>query len=98
MTCPSSDVPAGNATGRKASDPSSPTICFLGLAAIDNLDVSKYTKIPLTSVDYSKEKLGQVAIDLVLNQIDGKRSQGTVTEIPVKLIVRESTARAGVGA
>lgn len=65
----------------------------LSVVGYDNLDISKYTKVPLTSVNYSKEMLGQAAIDLVLNQIEGKKPEREIVEIPVELVVRKSTAR-----
>ena len=65
----------------------------ISILSYDDLDISRYTKVPLTSIGYSKEELGRLAIDLALRQIEGADIGHSVMEVPVELIVRDSTGR-----
>ena len=65
----------------------------ISILSYDDLDISRYTKVPLTSIGYSKEELGRLAIDLVLRQIEGADIGHSVMEVPVELIVRDFTGR-----
>jgi LacI family transcriptional regulator len=66
----------------------------LSVISYDNIEFARFAKVPLTSVNYSKEVLGRGAVELVLGQIDNaEKSSPKVIELPVDLVVRESTAR-----
>jgi DNA-binding LacI/PurR family transcriptional regulator len=66
----------------------------LSVISYDNIEFARFAKVPLTSVNHSKEALGRGAVELVLGQIDNaEKSSPKVIELPVDLVVRESTAR-----
>jgi LacI family transcriptional regulator len=66
----------------------------LSVVSYDNIEFARFAKVPLTSINYSKEALGRGAIELVLEQIgNAEKSPPKVIELPVELVVRESTAR-----
>ena len=66
----------------------------LSVVSYDNIEFAKYAKEPLTTISYSKEALGRGAIELVLEQLgNAEKSRPKVIELPVELIIRESTTR-----
>jgi DNA-binding LacI/PurR family transcriptional regulator len=42
----------------------------LSVISYDNIEFARFAKVPLTSINYSKEALGRGAVELVLEQID----------------------------
>lgn len=66
----------------------------LSVVSYDNIEFARYAKVPLTTISYSKEALGRGAIELVLEQLgNAEKSRPKVIELPVELIIRESTTR-----
>jgi DNA-binding LacI/PurR family transcriptional regulator len=41
----------------------------LSIVSYDNIEFARFAKVPLTTINYSKEALGRGAIELVLEQI-----------------------------
>ncbi|WP_171051636.1 LacI family DNA-binding transcriptional regulator [Alteribacter natronophilus] len=62
----------------------------ISIVGYDNLFFSDYTHPSLTTVAQDVEEKGQIAVDLLFDQIEGRPSSKTVLD--VKLIERESTA------
>jgi DNA-binding LacI/PurR family transcriptional regulator len=66
----------------------------LSVVSYDNIEFARFAKVPLTTINYSKEALGQGAIELVLEQLrKAEKGRPKVIKLPVELVVRESTAR-----
>lgn len=66
----------------------------LSIVGYDDLEASRYTRVPLTSIAYSKSEIGRLAIELVLRGGEGATAREELT-LPVRLAVRASSARAG---
>ncbi|RYB02305.1 LacI family transcriptional regulator [Lichenibacterium ramalinae] len=66
----------------------------LSIVGYDDLEASRYTRVPLTSIGYSKSDIGRLAIDLLLRRGEGATTREELT-LPVALVVRASSARAG---
>jgi len=61
----------------------------------DNLFFSDYTYPRLTTVTYKKKDIAQNAVKLLIERIDGKKGKTTEISLPLRLIIRESTGKAG---
>jgi LacI family transcriptional regulator len=77
---------AANEAGLKVPD----DIAFVGAGSIHYGDM---LRVPLTTVSWSKAEMGQAAATLLLELIDGKKKNRTIT-IPPELIIRQSTLNA----
>lgn len=66
----------------------------LSIVGYDDLEASRYTRVPLTSIGYSKSDIGRLAIYLLLRRGEGATTREELT-LPVALVVRASSARAG---
>lgn len=63
----------------------------LAVTGIDNLPASE--QIGLTSVDQHFEKIGAKAVEVLLDEIEGRRREPVHVEINSELILRRSTSR-----
>jgi LacI family transcriptional regulator len=68
----------------------------ISLAGFDNIAFANYTSPPLTTVDLQSERLGGIAVEQLLAQIEGK-SPAVFSMIEPQLILRSSTANRNVG-
>jgi LacI family transcriptional regulator len=75
---------ATNEAGLKVPD----DVAFVGAGSIHYGDM---LRVPLTTVSWSKAEMGQAAARLLLELIDGKKKNRTIT-VPPELLVRQSTA------
>ncbi len=67
----------------------------VSLVSYDDDPVGEYLEAPLTVVAMPLYELGSAAVDVVIDQIEGKEPHDVVIETPPRLVVRASTAPAG---
>ncbi len=65
----------------------------MSLVGFDNITMSSYTAPPLTTVSVAKEYMGKMAVDRILELVENKELTPKRLEVPVELIVRQSTAK-----
>lgn len=65
----------------------------MSVVGFDDIDVSAYVNPPLTTVRVFKEEIGKAAVKLVMERLSGQRQLPVKVILPVKFIVRESTAK-----
>ena len=63
------------------------------VVGFDNIIMSNYTDPPLTTVSPAKEFMGKLAVSRVLEMIENKDTPARRQEVPVELIIRNSTAK-----
>ncbi|MBE3577200.1 MAG: LacI family DNA-binding transcriptional regulator [Limnochordales bacterium] len=67
----------------------------LSVIGFDNTRVAELTAPPLASVEIPKVEMGQMAVELIRQRLDGKVTGGPVRHIlPTRVILRESVAGA----
>jgi DNA-binding LacI/PurR family transcriptional regulator len=67
----------------------------ISVAGFDDLFIASYTDPPLTTVRQPMRRMGQLAMENLIELMSGKESAVRI-KIKAELIVRESTARAGM--
>ena len=65
----------------------------LSIVGFDDIELSAYTSPPLTTVAQPKERIGAMAVDMLLEQMGGKRRDARKVVLQPELRVRASTAR-----
>jgi DNA-binding LacI/PurR family transcriptional regulator len=65
----------------------------IAIAGFDNDQIAQYVDPPLTTVDIRRHEMGQAAVDLLIEQISGKKKPFQTKRIKSELIVRASTMR-----
>jgi LacI family transcriptional regulator len=65
----------------------------ISVIGYDNILISQYTSPLLTTVKQPKEKMGDIAMNLLLDIIEGKKIKNRNIVLPTKLIVRRSVAK-----
>ena len=63
----------------------------LSIVGFDDIDMATYTMPPLTTIRQPRFGLGQQAMHMMLNLLDGQEPENQI--IPVELVVRQTTAR-----
>jgi LacI family transcriptional regulator, galactose operon repressor len=66
----------------------------LSLVSIDNIEASGQAHPPITTVAFPIDRLAQETTARLLKSLAGKRVRSSVTTLPPKLVVRESTVPA----
>lgn len=66
----------------------------ISFTSIDNLFLSEYFAPGLTTIDIDKERLGQLAMDLIVKKIEGQNAE-TVYVPSDRLIIRDSVKNIG---
>ncbi|SIR14798.1 LacI family DNA-binding transcriptional regulator [Pseudacidovorax sp. RU35E] len=67
----------------------------MSLVGFDDIELSAYASPPLTTVAQPKARIGALAVDMLLERIDGRRQIGRKVLLQPELRVRDSTARFG---
>lgn len=75
---------------RKLRERNVPVPQKIALASIDNVPMAAYAAPPLTTIDVPKIEMGQVAVEVLVNNSKGKTDTAVLTILPTKLIVRDS--------
>lgn len=68
----------------------------ISVVGFDNIDIKDYLKPfgpPLTSIDINRRKMGKIAVELLYQIIDNPQKIPLRYTLPVKLVVKESTAK-----
>jgi LacI family transcriptional regulator len=65
----------------------------LSIVGFDDIELSAYTSPPLTTVAQPKERIGALAVDMLLERVGGKRRDPRKVVLQPELRVRASTAR-----
>jgi LacI family transcriptional regulator len=65
----------------------------LSIVGFDDIELSAYTSPPLTTVMQPKERLGALAVDMLLERVRGERRDARKVVLHPELRVRASTAR-----
>jgi LacI family transcriptional regulator len=65
----------------------------LSIVGFDDIELSAYTSPPLTTVAQPKERIGALAVDMLLERVGGKRRDPRKVVLQPELCVRASTAR-----
>lgn len=63
-------------------------IAFVGL---DNIEMSKYSSPPLTTIDIPKYEIGELAAKTIIDQVEEKSKLSVKILVPFQLIMRESS-------
>jgi LacI family transcriptional regulator/LacI family repressor for deo operon, udp, cdd, tsx, nupC, and nupG len=66
----------------------------LSVVGYDDVDLARFVTPPLTTIHQPKLRLGEIAMQMLLDILDGRPVQDQF--LPVDLVVRESTGRAPV--
>ncbi len=65
----------------------------LSMVGFDDIELAAYASPPLTTVAQPKARIGALAVDMLLERIDGRRQEGRKVLLQPELRVRGSTAR-----
>ena len=65
----------------------------LSIVGFDDIELSSFTSPPLTTVAQPKARIGALAVDMLLERIDGRRHEARKVMLQPELCVRGSTAR-----
>ncbi|RZI97326.1 MAG: LacI family DNA-binding transcriptional regulator [Variovorax sp.] len=65
----------------------------LSIVGFDDIELSAYTSPALTTVAQPKERIGAMAVDMLLERVGGKRREARKVVLQPELRVRASTAR-----
>ncbi len=63
----------------------------VAIIGLSNIEVSKYSNPPLTTMEVPTFEIGMVAVDLLLDRINGNELLPKKVILPTKLIIRSST-------
>jgi LacI family transcriptional regulator len=66
----------------------------LSLVGFDDIELAAYTSPPLTTVAQPKERIGALAVDLLIERLSGRRHEARKVMLQPELRVRASTATA----
>lgn len=66
----------------------------LSIVGFDDIELTAFTSPPLTTVAQPKQRIGALAVDMLLERIDGKRQDARKVMLQPELRVRASTAEA----
>ncbi|MGJ7546674.1 LacI family DNA-binding transcriptional regulator [Variovorax sp. LT1R16] len=65
----------------------------ISIVGFDDIELSAYTSPPLTTVAQPKERIGALAVDMLLERVGGQRRDARKVVLQPELRVRGSTAR-----
>jgi len=63
----------------------------VAVIGLSNIEISKYSNPPLTTIEIPTKEIGMVAVDLLLAWINGYRLLPRKVILPTSLILRNST-------
>lgn len=91
LFCANDELAAGTLRAAREVGKSVPQ--DLSVVGFDNITMSNYTDPPLTTVSAAKEFMGKLAVSRLLELIENKDAPPRRQEVPVELIVRNSTGK-----
>ena len=80
----------GALAGARIAGRSSPTTCRW--SATTTTPSCDYLEVPLTAIRMPLSELGRVAVDALIDQVEGSQPHDITVETAPELVVRESTA------
>lgn len=63
----------------------------VAVIGLSNIEVSKYSNPPLSTIDVPTKEIGMVAVDNLLDRINGNQLLPKKVILPTRLVVRSST-------
>lgn len=63
----------------------------IAVIGLSNIDMSKYSNPPLSTIDVPKTQMGEIAAEILISHIKGERSLPKKIILPTNLIARNST-------
>lgn len=69
----------------------------ISVIGISNIEMSKYTNPPLSTVDVPMREMGIAAAEMLLYRLKGNKSYPRTVTLPTKLVIRESTEKTSAG-
>ncbi|MDF2985682.1 MAG: transcriptional regulator, LacI family [Eubacterium sp.] len=63
----------------------------IAVIGLSNIDMSKYSNPPLSTIDVPKTQMGEIAAEILITLIKGERSLPKKIILPTSLVVRNST-------
>ncbi|AKJ28001.1 LacI family DNA-binding transcriptional regulator [Caldimonas brevitalea] len=67
----------------------------LSIVGFDDIELARFASPPLTTVAQPKQRIAALAVDMLLERIDGRRQQPRKVMLQPELCVRASTGRRG---
>jgi len=64
----------------------------ISIVGFDDIELSAYTSPPLTTVAQPKDRIGVLAVDMLLERVTGRRFEARKVVLQPELRVRASTA------
>jgi LacI family transcriptional regulator len=64
----------------------------VSLVTFDDFDFAPYLRCPVTAVQQPKEMMGEIAVKMLVDELQGIKQAPKRVVIPPKLIIRESVA------
>lgn len=61
------------------------------VVGFDNISATEITSIPITTINQNKNKMGEIAVELLMDKILNRDNIATNRKLPVNLIRRKST-------
>ena len=68
----------------------------MAVVGFDGIGLGAFTTPELTTIEQPRTEVGQRAVELVLNSLDGESSSPTQVTLPVRLVVRESCGASSI--
>jgi DNA-binding LacI/PurR family transcriptional regulator len=68
----------------------------MAVVGFDGIALGEFTTPELTTIEQPRTEVGQRAVELVLNSLDGASSSPTQVTLPVRLVVRESCGASSI--
>jgi LacI family transcriptional regulator len=65
----------------------------ISIVGFDDIELSRFTQPPLTTIRLSRDELGRRAFDLLYETVRGQQRSGREIKVSTALVLRESTAR-----
>jgi len=62
----------------------------VAVVGFDGIDLGQYTNPTLTTIDHPRHELGRLAVEMVLDRLEGREPDLTEHVLPGRLVVRES--------
>ncbi|MBI3498413.1 MAG: LacI family DNA-binding transcriptional regulator [Proteobacteria bacterium] len=67
----------------------------IAVVGFDGIQLGAYTQPMLTTVDHPRHELGRLAVEMVLDRLEGREPEVAGHVLPVRLIIRESCGARG---
>src|SRR5271163_124029 len=69
----------------------------ISVVGFDDIELSRFTQPPLTTIRLSRDELGRRAFDALYETVEGQHRTGQEIKISTSVVLRQSTARVAAG-